>query len=107
MWNCARRASSAATPVRQELQRDRLVEREVVGAVHLAHAAASEQRDEAVAAGDDRAGREPIATAAGVRDVTRRDGDAAGRSRIRSVRPVRSSAAGRVGHVREILLEEE
>ena len=42
---------------RQELQRDRLIEREVVGAIHLAHAAAAEQRHEAVAAGDDGAGR--------------------------------------------------
>ena len=42
----------------QELQGDRLIEREVVGAIHFAHAAASEQRDQAVAAGDDRAGRE-------------------------------------------------
>ena len=41
--------------VRQELQRDRLIECEVLGAVHLAHAAAAEQGDETVAAGDDRA----------------------------------------------------
>ena len=42
----------------QELQRDRLIERQVVGAIHFAHAAASEQGDEPIAAGDDRAGRE-------------------------------------------------
>jgi hypothetical protein len=43
---------------RQELERDRLVERQVVGAVNLAHSAAAEKRDEAVASGDDRAGSE-------------------------------------------------
>ena len=36
----------------EELQRDRLVEPQVVGAVHLAHAAAAEQRDDAVAGGE-------------------------------------------------------
>ena len=45
--------------VGQELQRDRLFELEVVGAIDLAHAAAAEQRDDAVAAGEQRAGREP------------------------------------------------
>ena len=44
--------------VGQELQRDRLVERQVVGAVHLAHAAAAEQRHQPVAARDDGARRE-------------------------------------------------
>ena len=42
----------------QELQRDRLIEGEVVGAIHFSHAAAAEQRDQPVAAGDDGAGRE-------------------------------------------------
>ncbi len=42
----------------QEFERDRLVERQVVGAVDLAHSAAAEQRHEAVASGDDRAGSE-------------------------------------------------
>lgn len=42
----------------QELQRDRLIQREVVGAIHFSHAAAAKQRDQPVAAGDDRAGRE-------------------------------------------------
>jgi len=40
--------------LRQKLQGHGLVQREIVGAVHLAHAAASEQGDEAIAAGDDR-----------------------------------------------------
>jgi len=33
----------------QEFQRDRLIEREVVGAIDFAHAAASEQGDQSVA----------------------------------------------------------
>ncbi len=48
----------AGYPGRQEFQRDRLVERQVVGAIHFSHAAASEQGDKAVAAGDNRAWRE-------------------------------------------------
>ena len=44
---------------RQELQRDRLAELQVVGAVDLAHAAAAEQADHAIAAADERAGQEP------------------------------------------------
>ena len=60
LWNCASRAGVGGDAVGQELQRDRLIEREVVGAVHLAHAAAAEQRDEPVAAGDDGARREAV-----------------------------------------------
>jgi hypothetical protein len=37
--------------LREELQGDRLIEREIVGAIHFTHAAASEQGDEAVASG--------------------------------------------------------
>ena len=59
-WNCASRPASRCDAGGQELQRDRLAERQVVGAVHLAHAAAAEQRDDAVAAGDDRPGREAV-----------------------------------------------
>ena len=43
---------------RQELQRDRLAELQVVGAIDLAHAAAPEQADDPVALGEHRAGRE-------------------------------------------------
>ena len=43
---------------RQELQRDRLAELQVVGPIDLAHAAAAEQADDAVAAVEQRAGRE-------------------------------------------------
>ena len=42
----------------QELERDRLLEREVVGTVDLAHPAAAEERDQAIARRDDRAWRE-------------------------------------------------
>ena len=42
---------------RQELQRDRLAELQVVGAVDLAHAAAAEQADHAIAAGESVPGR--------------------------------------------------
>ena len=45
---------------RQELQRDGLAELQVVGAVDLAHAAAAEQADHAIAAGEDRAGQETL-----------------------------------------------
>ena len=43
---------------RQELQRDRLTELQIVGAVDLAHAAAAEAADDAVAAAEEGAGRE-------------------------------------------------
>ena len=46
---------------RQELQRDGLAELQVVGAVHLAHAAAADQSDDAVALGEDRPGGEAAA----------------------------------------------
>ena len=45
-------------PRGQELQRDRLAELEVVGAVDLAHAAAAEQADDPVALREHRAGQE-------------------------------------------------
>jgi hypothetical protein len=45
---------------RQEFQRDRLIERQVVRAVHFAHAAAPEQGDEPVPSRDDRARRESL-----------------------------------------------
>ena len=45
----------------QELQRDRLIEGEVVGSIDLAHAAAAEQGDQAIAAGDNGTGRETAA----------------------------------------------
>ena len=41
---------------RQELQRDRLAEPQVVGAIDLAHAAAPEQADDAIAAVEDAPG---------------------------------------------------
>jgi len=52
---------------RQELQRHLLAELQIVGAVHLAHAAATQQADNAVAPGDRGAGQE-AAVLAGVGD---------------------------------------
>jgi len=45
----------------QEFQRDRLIEREIIGAVDLAHPASPEQRDEPISTGDNGARREPFA----------------------------------------------
>ena len=42
----------------QELQRDALIELEIVGPVNLSHSAAAEQRDDAVAAGKEGSGIE-------------------------------------------------
>ena len=50
---------------RQELQGDGLAELEVVGAVDLAHAAAADEADDAVALAEDRAGREAAAVERG------------------------------------------
>ncbi len=50
--NRSSRSGSCSTVARQELQRDRLAELQVVGAIDLAHAAAAEQADHAVAAGE-------------------------------------------------------
>ena len=38
---------------RQELQGDRLPERQVIGAIHLAHSTAAEEPDDAVTTGED------------------------------------------------------
>ena len=54
-----RQARGIAIDVRrQELQRDRLPELQIVGAIDLAHAAAAEAADDAVAAAEQRAGSE-------------------------------------------------
>ncbi len=42
----------------QELERDFLPEREVVRAIDFAHAAAAEERDDAITTGEQRAGQE-------------------------------------------------
>jgi hypothetical protein len=44
--------------LRQELERDRLSQLQIVRTIHFAHAAAAKQSDDAVAAGQDRAGNE-------------------------------------------------
>ena len=60
----------------QELQRHRLIERQILGAIDLAHAAAAEHRDEAISAGNDRAGCEALRVGSRARhrgDGRRRD----------------------------------
>ncbi len=74
-------AGSSATAARQELQRDGLPEREVVGAVDLAHAAAAEEADDAVALGQQGAGGDRLARRPGPR--RRQPAGTRGRSRGR------------------------
>ena len=103
---CALRCGIAPAPPgrarrrsRQELQRHRLPERQVVGAIDLAHSPAAEQPDDAVTTGEDgargsgravwrrqRCGR----TAAGARD--------GGHRRRRQPCPARRARVDRVGH---------
>ena len=54
-----------------ELQRDRLAQLGVVGAVHLAHAAAPEERDHAVALREHGAGVKPASPGRGVSSSTK------------------------------------
>ena len=54
----ARAISSSATEGGKKLESDRLAEFEIVGAVDLAHAAAAQQFDDAVALSEDSAGKE-------------------------------------------------
>ena len=62
----------------EELERDRLVEREVVGAVDLAHPAFAEHGDDAVASAEQLAGSEPSLRAAAGVAHRRRCGSRAG-----------------------------
>ena len=76
----ARAARVAAERFGQELERDRLAEPQIVGAVDLAHAAAAEQADDAIPAVRGFPGREPA-----VVDRCRRSEPAArGRARRRA-----------------------
>ena len=59
----SRRSASSCSGLGQELQRDRLPELQVVGAVDLAHAAAPDEADDAVALDEERAGVEARAVA--------------------------------------------
>ena len=58
LWNCASRDGIRADRVGQELQRDRLAEAKIVGAVNLAHAALAEEADDAEPSVEHRTGRE-------------------------------------------------
>ena len=60
LWNCASRSRVGGDAAGQELQGDRVVERQIVGAVHLAHAAPAEHRDQAITPGNHRAWRETM-----------------------------------------------
>ncbi len=80
----------SCAPRREELQRHRLAELEVVGAVHLAHAAAAEQAENPVAARQRGAGRKPAF-------FYRGDG---GRRSARGTAMRRSGGIGWVGHYR-------
>ena len=97
---------------RQELERDRLAELQVVGAIDLAHAAAAQPLDDAVASAEERARLE-----AAVIDGARRREPAGGRRRRaslssrasdrRSIRARRRrvgsrSEPGRIVHAREV-----
>ena len=68
------------TSLRQELERDRLSELQVFGSIDFAHAAAAQQADDAVAAGQHRAGNELRAV-----------------ERVRRRQPIGSSATVSVG----------
>ena len=72
----------------QELERDRLAELQVVGAIDLAHAAAAEALDDAVASAEERARRE-----AAVIDGARRREPAGGRRGARVSRTARAIGA--------------
>ena len=97
-----------ADPAGQELQRHGLVEAQVVGAVDLAHAAAADQADDAVAAGQHHSRDEPLAArgaprrrvggrAVGERGGARRGGLRTPRRRARrAVRDVRAAGGAPV-----------
>ena len=87
----ARGAPDRGGGVRQELQRDRLAEAQIVGPIDLAHAAAAEQTDDAVAAVEERARRE-----APVADRIRRGEPAAGCTRTGPRRQTRRVITWRV-----------
>ena len=53
MWSCVEPRGIAVDVAGQELERDRLAELQVVGAIDLAHAAAAEPADDAVAAAEE------------------------------------------------------
>ena len=65
LWKRSRRALVVGAGVGQELQSYGLRQREIGGAVDFAHAAAAEQRDDAIASGDQRAGNEAAFIGAG------------------------------------------
>ena len=75
-------AQRRATLLRQELERDRLAELQVIGAIDLAHPAFAQQADDAVAIREHGPGRKPA-----VADRVRRREPPAGRLRRRRREP--------------------
>ena len=73
---------------RQELQRDDLAKRQILGAIHFAHPAFADDPDDAIAAGEQRAGRKASADAR-VAPGRRRDPSQDGRFRRRKRHIVR------------------
>jgi len=93
----------AAEGLGEELQRDLLIELHVMGAVDLAHPAAAEQAEDAVAPADGRTDLEPALDEAGggchrLRGVRRQEGPA-GAARGRSINEIRP-AGGALQHRR-------
>ena len=88
VWSWVSRAGSLSTSGRQELERDRLAELQVVGAKDLAHAAAAQTLDDAVASAEKRARLE-----AAVIDGARRREPAGGGRRARVSRAARAIGA--------------
>ena len=93
---------------RQELERDGLSERQVVGAVDLAHAAAAEEGDHAIAVGEDNAGEVAAAVAGHARpfdrscviDVGRRTGGGGGQLQRRAAMTAEALGDGLGGPAR-------
>ena len=97
MWSCVEARRIAVDRLRQELQRDRLAELEVVGAVDLAHAALAEEADDAIALVEDRARLEPSMI-----DVGRRPRPAAARGDRLRIGAARAAARRRAREIRSI-----
>jgi hypothetical protein len=88
--------------VRQEFQRDGLSELQVVGAEHLAHAAASKPADDPVAALEERAGRKaPVIDRVGARQPgrVRRSARAGACSNVMASHLVASGFRRKIPHI--------
>ena len=84
---------------RQELQRDALSEAQILGAVDLAHAAAADQAEDAVALGEQRARGERFAGGPGADDDSQPGRERRARGWVRRLRAAARLQAG-LGQVR-------